>query len=747
MAVVRARLRPLTGTMDHSTLPPRLKQFIGRNEEFTHVYEALRRPGSNGCTVLVVGERGIGKSALAAEVARRLCARFDDGCVWLDAALLTPRRAAVYELAATVLRALGVESIPLEPGKGTVELARSVLRDRQVLIVIDGVEEEHQVLDLLPQADWHSAMILTSRKHLRIDAQNVAIGPLSQPESVMLLRAAAHDPPILRDVQLCSEFVHAASGQPLAITLIGRLLYRSPGSAREVLHDLRNEVTRSSFAERESVPAMLRGMLAATYERLSPPAATLLRRIALLETNRFTIAELSQVTKADGTALSKALDELKNFGLVNEDDERYSIHMAVRRFAREQLVDEDIHFGSAAASMVPSHLNPPDIGAMRPVGRFHDEEVQRERSDRIEVLEYALRVATEAGDSGAQATALVNLGTLHGEAGRLEDASAALLSGLAVAQEARDVSMVAHVTLLLGQVAYDQAMLNDAEQHFKRSAQSFEEIGDTRGRTRALMSLGDVDAARGYYSRAVKRYKTALAGTSPDDAVSQAGGYGRLAYVADRIGEVDRARELYVFALRTAEEANDDAERAELLLRLALLEARTSNLGLSRDLLETALDAHLRESSLRGAARAALGLGCLAADAGEWEGARVRFGWAREVVEAVDVQLAGRAAYGCAVVAHAASDIVGALSTLEFALAHFREAHDRFGEAHALQMLVPLLRECGDDSEARAAQRTAEALFEQWGEQPLTVVGALHAMTLDDREWAPRPSLSATTDI
>jgi len=715
----------------NDSAPPRPRPLVGRERELAHALAELSREREGGA-IMLLGPGGIGKTTLAAELARRLEPRFEHGCAWVDVQRIASRRVDAVELAAAVLDALGAS--PADDHAGwphAIASARDTLRTTHVLLVLDGVEDEGQVRDLLPRPGWRCSMIVTARRSVHLDARAIVLEALSLSSGVELLRAAAQHAPSLDDRDLCTELVRAVGGQPLAIALVGARLAQQPDSARDLLHQLRNEATRSSFTDAESAPATVRGVLAATYEQLSDGSAMLLRLIGLLSADRVTINELHHLSSLDTASLRGALEELAAARLVDVDERSCRVHPLVRRFAREQLGDEDID--SAAAALVPSHLIAPDLDVLRGRLRVLEQANPRERSDRIDALGYALRVATATGDLQAMTRALANLGVLHGAAGHQDDAAAALRTGLAIAQQAGDVAMVAQLALALGQAEQEHAALGDAQALYELSARSFEQLGDARGRAHALMALGDVDGLRGRYDAARDLYETALAELPADDVASRVRAFARLADTARELGDVERARALYTSVLRETERSDAHAERADVELQLGLLEARSAHVRRARELLLAARDRSLHAGSSRGAALAVLALGILAVEGGDREQAREHFEHAAELADALGPWLSARAAYGSAIVTRELGGLDRAVALLELALAHFRKASDDVGEAHALAALAAVLRERGEIDDAHAAQRTAEALFERLDERPLGAVEALRAMTLGER--------------
>jgi tetratricopeptide (TPR) repeat protein len=708
-----------------SMIPPSPRLVVGRDEVLAGASDVLLRPAGRDRAVALFGPAGVGKTTVALELARRLAPGFTDGQAWIDGSLLEVRRSGQQELAMRLMQAVGGEH---ELSPGSVASAQSMLRHRRLLVVIDGVEDAGQVLDLLPDCESPSALILTSRTRLRLDIATFSLSPLSPEQSRELLLRVLDAPSAVTDPWLLDELLHVTGGLPFAIAMAGALLAQHTGSTEELLHQLRNEVTRSSFVETPTTTTTvgMSSVLAASYAQLRPSSAALLRAIALLPGDSFTLTVLQQATNVDLDALA----ELVASAFVESEGDTYWTHPIVRRFAREQLGDADVD--ALTARLATAHLTAPDLD--NTLSSHHTQNLvglHREPSDRIEAQEYALRLATSGGDAAAEARALANLGALYLGAGHLDDAAAALQAALDAGARAGDVSTSAKAALSLGHIERNRGDVDKAEQLYVLSTRSFAELADAQGQARALASLGDLYAEQRRFEQAGHIYQEALGAMSSDDGDVRAHVEGRLAYIAQADGDIDRARTLYRAALQ---HANDDGERGDLWFQLAILEANETNSAAASELLERAIDAHLRAGHLHRAARPALALGALEVERGELERAMARFEEADELVkDAGEERLGALAVYGLGRTAQEMSRGDEASRLLELALALFRETNGKLGEAHALDALVTALQRSGDVAEARAAEADAEALFRQLGVQaPTSAASSLRMLMLSD---------------
>ena len=206
---------------------PALTSFVGRAvqvDEMARLLDDFR-------LVTITGPGGVGKTRLAAEVARRVGARFADD-VWLV------ELAAVQEpdlVAASVITALGIE---LNPGKSPLDMLTAALARRQLLLVMDNCEHVIGAVgdlcgSLLLAAD-DVRILATSREPVGVSGEaRYRLSPLTLPggeadangsEAIALFadRARQVDPHFTLDREtgaLAARLVAGLDGIPLAIEL------------------------------------------------------------------------------------------------------------------------------------------------------------------------------------------------------------------------------------------------------------------------------------------------------------------------------------------------------------------------------------------------------------------------------------------------------------------------------------------------------------------------------------------------
>ncbi|GGU32887.1 NB-ARC domain-containing protein [Lentzea flava] len=278
--------------------------------------------GKTPAVAVVHGQFGVGKSALALEVAHRVAPMFPDGQLYIDLRQATrvPHR---------LLRHLGVPEVPHSADEAAA-LLRSRLADRAVLVVLDSATDPAPLRELMP-ATGPGAVLITSRAPLLLDgAEHHALGRLSDVDGMELLarlapRAEAEPGAAARIVQCCH-------GVPLAVHIAGAILAHRPARplawlARRLAADPLSEL---SFGG-ESVRAACATAFGAVDDPLAAAAFRLLGRYEVCDA-----VTAAGALGADLLETEAALDHLVDLGLAEwGDGDTYRLPGLMRLFATE----------------------------------------------------------------------------------------------------------------------------------------------------------------------------------------------------------------------------------------------------------------------------------------------------------------------------------------------------------------------------------------------------------------------------
>src|SRR4051794_12411951 len=219
MAAMIQQIRPPT----LFTLPPAPPSFTGRADERATLERLAdeRLAGRRGALISGLrGMGGIGKTALALEVAHRLAGRYPDAALYLDLRgtpdpLGSPTAApmSVQEAQARLIQAFNpVAQVP-DDEQALAGLYRSTLHGKRG-VLLDDAHDAAQVAPLLPPSPW--AVLVTSRQRFPLDGlEPIELDRLDTVEARGLLQRLAGR---LADVE-ADDIATLCGGLPLALQL------------------------------------------------------------------------------------------------------------------------------------------------------------------------------------------------------------------------------------------------------------------------------------------------------------------------------------------------------------------------------------------------------------------------------------------------------------------------------------------------------------------------------------------------
>ncbi|HEY3470527.1 MAG TPA: BTAD domain-containing putative transcriptional regulator [Amycolatopsis sp.] len=763
-------------------LPLDVRGFAGRAPELA----ALDEPGD---VWVITGTAGVGKTALAVHWAHTARARYPDGQLYVnlrgfdaDDEPLTPAAAL-----AQLLRTLGVDLRDVPPGlDDQSKLYRSLLADREALVVLDNARDTAQVLPLLPSS---GRVLVTSRHRLdelvaRTGARSLGLGQLREDDSRALLtallgerttaepdaadelaRLCGHHPLALRiaaantGVASIGELVDELRGDPLAQLGFDGAEESAVAKAFSVSYQALPPELRHAFRLLALVPgADCTPMAAAALLDIPPPEATRrLRGLAaanLLEAHaprRYRFHDLARRyaercvrADEDEAARERAWERLFTGYCAAADAAVALLGARIVTLPREDAptAPSPIAFSDAAEAVAWLDVEVPNLAAALrqaatrgpyPGAWYLADALRRffhDHGRRAEWLELAPIVLEAARDHGAQpAEALVHLsiGGAYFREGQHEagirHSEKAVLASRACGWRECEATAVAN----LGAMLEWTGRLSEAVEHSRRAIQLFRELANRSGEALALNSLSCHYRQLGRLEQAEDCLYEAVALCRKEKLVFwEAANLADLGGVLLATGRLDEAAEAVDQARREFRELGSSFGEATALNVLSALHTARGDHGPAARTAEEALDLVRRDGDRQVEAAALIVLGRAAEAGGDLAVAERVLREAREL--AAESGLRGQLAEASATLA----GVLAASGRVTEAGEHARAALDaaraggfRLLEAQALLGLAAVEAAAGRSTLATGTAREAKALY--------TAVGHVTGTALADR--------------
>jgi DNA-binding SARP family transcriptional activator len=673
-------------------LPATTPDFTGRTAEVPEIKALLAGGTESGYAMPIVGisgRGGVGKSALAIRAAHELHDVFCDGALYaefqgpLPGPLQgPPDDARTASQLARFLRALGVAGNMIPDSLDErIDLYRTSLATRRVLVVLDDVGDESQVRPLLPGSPT-CGVIVTSRRELNglPGAYHINLETLAAEESREMLGRILGAGRVAAESEAVVELNRLCDGLPLALRIAAaRLSSRKLWPIGHLVERLRDEVRR--LDELEHRGWALRPSFDLTYKSLDEPARRLFRLLSIVQAPdvpSWTAAALldTGLTEAEDVLEqlvdARVLEEVEYSGTVNP---RYRLHALLRVYAHEQVMTDEPEeareealrrvFGMWLALAGTAHhmeyggdftvihgaaprWSPPGVDLNAIVVRAMDW-WDAERAS----LVAAVRQAAEMGlDEFGWDLALTCV-TLFEAKAYYDDWWLVARAAFEAAERAGNALGLAAMHYSMGTLHMFQGRLGPAEEHYRSAMALFEEQGNEHGYALVLRNHANIDGLRGDHDEMIAKYERAR------ELLERVGDKIGMAHIMRSqakhwlpLGETARAYDLLTRALEVCGEVRCVRVEAQIRHTFAELQVLLGDLDGARQELHRVLRIVRDRGDRLGEVHALYSLGVVQQREGRLDSAESTMGYVIELTRATGEQtIEGKAVFALSEIA------------------------------------------------------------------------------------------------
>jgi len=577
-------------------------QFFGRERELKELRDDIERAGldtmagrrsARARVLLIAGRPGSGRTALAAELARRLLETGDYPDGLLRVRLTEPGGVAVpTERAARDL--LGLLDLAGPPGADAdelTEMVREALAVRRVLLLLDDAQDAEQVDPLLP--DNQDCLVVATAEGPLTGIPGVrpcTIGGLDAGSAVELLGRATGQVRITVDPLTAQTLAEDCGGQPAALVLIGGWLAARPtASVADAARQLR------TLPDDPELPAGTRPLTRAfrlVHDSLPATAARILRLLALAPGGLADAHTASALAGCSVSAARTTLDDFVTLGLLRREgveEPQYEVPGCLAGLLRALLDDRD---RPAEIELARARMLERTVRLLQSCRAVTDPEGSPSRR-KLAGLPRSLRFPNPEAAAAwlrARRPALLAAARLAVEDGDLDTLARRLVAALVRALAAHEGTDAAAPDLY----ALHGLVLAVAE---RRDL--------PRERAAALLNLADLDAGTGRTEEALARYREALdAGRAAKDPYATGRAMESVGGAYAELGDYHRASDWYGRALAQRLTQGERADAARLYGRLGAVHTYAGRYGEALRNWRAAAAGHRRLGDLPAQARA-----------------------------------------------------------------------------------------------------------------------------------------------
>jgi DNA-binding SARP family transcriptional activator/Flp pilus assembly protein TadD len=751
-------------------LPPTVPGFTGRSAELGALTRLLDRRSGQATVVIsaIGGAGGVGKTALAVHWAHRMTGRFPDGQLYVNLRGYDPGRPMpAADALAGFLRSLGVpgQDIPPEPEQRAARY-RSLLADKQILIVLDNAGSADQVRPLLPGIAACTVLV-TSRDALaglvaRDGATRVDLDVFPPDDAVALLRTLI-GARVDAEPGAAAELAGQCCGLPLALRVAAEFAATRPAmslaSLADELADLR---TRLDLLAAGGDPSTnMRTVFSWSYRHLGTGHARAFRLLGLHPGPDFEPYAAAALMDTTVRQASQTLDVLARAHLVQPAAPgRYGMHDLLRGYARglntpkaeraglTRLFDHYLHAATAAMDILfpTEHHGLPQSAT--PIPPLADLAAAREWLDgeRAVLVAAAGHAATHEWPSHATELAATVLRYLH-TGGHYPEAITICSHALDAARSTGDRTAEATALNQIGIIDAEQGRYQQAADHHGQALGLFRAAGDRAGEARALSNIGVDETQLGRYEQAADHQREALAiRRDLGNRLGEARALSNLGFTERLRGSYQEAAGHYQQSLDLFREIGDRQGEAWSLAQLGVIDLRLGSYQHSAGYLQPALAMFRDMGHAASEAECLIRLGEVYLGIGRYEHATENFERALVLFREIgDPILQAEALNGLGDVLCRTGDADKARAHHIDALRLASEAGTPVQQANAHSGLARVCQANGDARQARYHWREALARYAAMGAPEADKIRSRLAMAADDGDEPTDPrSLSGT---
>ena len=515
-------------------------ELLGREEQMEAVQNLLAMPG----LVTLIGTAGVGKTRLAAAVAKRLADRLPDGAAFVD---LTTAK-SVEEMDDTIRAGLGLMQ---ETGRPLRETLLAFLEDKHLLLVWDNCEHlaevcKNMALEVLRRCPT-VRLLVTSRETLHLDGERLFPVPvLTDDMAVRLFEVRAQD--VKYGFQITSEnrglvlkICRALDNLPLAIRLAAALVAskKVPWIADHL--DKRFALLVNGPHGSSPHHVSLQAAFDLSYSLLTPAEQSLFRTLGVFSGSFSSEAVASVAATPDAEHLLRQLDRKSLVTQEESGDEmRYRLLASVQQYAEERLQEngewEEVRRRHRDFFLVLAEEAEPQLRGPEQKQWLDRLETEQDnfratlawRADEAalclacalsrfwwvrgyaqEGRQWLARDTKDASDQ-VRAKALIGAGRLAYVQGKFQEAKTMFEESLALRTHLKDKWGIANAWHNIGDVAFALGEYETAWSLFQDSLSQFQDLGDKQSIAGSLIGLGMVEVNQGQYLEAKNKYKRSL---------------------------------------------------------------------------------------------------------------------------------------------------------------------------------------------------------------------------------------------
>lgn len=478
---------------------PPTPSFVNYTEERRALFEGLRACRDTGGVYMLIGQGGVGKTALAAQLAQDLTLDFDNNVLWIPLKC-KPKAETIW---INIARAFGIS-----PSSDPAIDACKVLYDYHPLLVIDNAENALEIASIiLNRCSAITAVLVTSsnRKIMKNNYLDVfELDSLPRDEAIQFVAERIKNP-LIKKIEEYRASINTLcdllGDLPLALEIAAHYMSVYEITPKEYVKMFREE----PLEER------LKRCFDLSYKRLKKDAQFALVSLALDdgESSALEAITVRREKKKAKERNRQIYEELVSHCLAKrtgtDEFPRLALHPIVRRYAKEQL---RIRHARIRARLTNYYLAYAEAH-FEPTKENHDA-LETEHYNLLAAMQHAYETKKWSAVRRFAWVLCDSINSYLRKRGHWQELRDRLEQAIQAAEVEKDREDTAAFTSQLAAVHYLTGDKDIASQEYERALTIFDKLNDLENVAVITHRLGQIATDKGEYSKAYRYYEKAL---------------------------------------------------------------------------------------------------------------------------------------------------------------------------------------------------------------------------------------------
>lgn len=307
-------------------VPPKIPSFVARDVEIDMILETLSKKN----TVYIVGQAGVGKTALTIEIGHRLEHQYPDGILWYRT-----DTSDLNEILNSIAKSYGEDVNNIQNIEIKASMVRSLLNTKKTLLILDNLESTSQLHILLQNSSCCDVLITTKYQDIiPPSSYSLFLQPFQIRETFLLYKKILGEGYLEKNEKFLIQINEYVGGLPLALTVLAKEISLNKNGLNYIKRQLEAEGVKLDYLTYDN--KNLYKAINVSFKLLSEESKILFLSLGVFKGKDFSSAAVAYINSYPSSKTERIIQDLINRCLLERSNKnRLRVHPTTFGFIKE----------------------------------------------------------------------------------------------------------------------------------------------------------------------------------------------------------------------------------------------------------------------------------------------------------------------------------------------------------------------------------------------------------------------------